>query len=605
MFNLSSRPFSYAALRTLNLGQKFIPTPGVDTPRDRLERMITRYTRNIRLRAWFGDTGSADLKFHVAGSNWEPPFVPAAVTRFNQDVTAALQAAYDLRHVLMHNHPVPDNVTPEMRRAMFELQHDPSVTVKPSDKNMGLCILDRSWYIAECLRQLGDTNTYAQVPAANIPPLVEHLRRQVLRLSTVHRLHMPDDVYKYLKAAAISDFTVPYFYLLPKVHKLPAVTREHLHLLKGRPIAACHSWVTNASSVYLADVLNHTCHHLFPQVLPDSRALVRLLERSTVGRDAFLVTFDVVSMYPSIDNNEAVTACAQAASQCGYHGGMVEELLTFVMQHGYCQFDGQYYKQVHGTVMGTPVAPPYSNIYVASCLEAVAQAQCEYWPAIYKRFIDDGFFVWEQDEASLQAFLQLLNSTLPNIKITWQYSQHSVDYMDLTVTKCAGTGPTVGVKVTTFQKPHNQYMYIPYFSFHRRGVFKGFITAELQRYAVTNTLPADFAHMQALFFQRLVDRGYPVGKLRQWFAAVEHSCRVQLLQRPPGHKRRAGVPPVLVLQNGQFEMTAHIAAVLNRVYAAHKHEPAVAKIFGGSDARLIVAYTKNRSLGARLIRARH
>ena len=67
-------------------------------------------------------------------------------------------------------------------------------------------------------------------------------------------------------------------------------------------------------------------------------------------------------MYPSIDNNEAVTACAQAASQCGYHGGMVEELLTFVMQHGYCQFDGQYYKQVHGTVMGTPVAPPYSNI---------------------------------------------------------------------------------------------------------------------------------------------------------------------------------------------------------------------------------------------------
>jgi hypothetical protein len=33
----------------------------------------------------------------------------------------------------------------------------------------------------------------------------------------------------------------------------------------------------------------------------------------------------------------------------------------------------------------------------------------------------------------------------------------------------------------------------------------------------------------------------------------------------------AGQPPVLVLSNGQFEMTAHIAAVLNRVYARHKH----------------------------------
>ena len=48
----------------------------------------------------------------------------------------------------------------------------------------------------------------------------------------------------------------------------------------------------------------------------------------------------------------------------------------------------------------------------------------------------------------------------------------------------------------------------------------------------------------------------------------------------------------------------NIAAVLNCVYAAYKHEPAVATIFGGSSARLIVAYYKNRSLGARLIRAR-
>jgi hypothetical protein len=45
--------------------------------------------------------------------------------------------------------------------------------------------------------------------------------------------------------------------------------------------------------------------------------------------------------------------------------------------------------------------------------------------------------------------------------------------------------------------------------------------------------------------------------------------------------------------------------VLNRVFAAHKHEADVASIFGGTDAKLIVAYTKNRSIGARLIKARH
>jgi hypothetical protein len=63
-------------------------------------------------------------------------------------------------------------------------------------------------------------------------------------------------------------------------------------------------------------------------------------------------------------------------------------------------------------------------------------------------------------------------------------------------------------------------------------------------------------------------------------------------------------PPVFVLSNGQFEMTAHVAAVLNRVYARHKHHEPVANIFAGSQDRLIGAYTKNRSIGARLIRAR-
>lgn len=60
---------------------------------------------------------------------------------------------------------------------------------------------------------------------------------------------------------------------------------------------------------------------------------------------------------------------------------------------------------------------------------------------------------------------------------------------------------------------------------------------------------------------------------------------------------------IVVLPDGQFEMAARISDALNRVYAQHKHNSEVAAVFGGSNARLIVAYSKNRSLGARLIRA--
>jgi hypothetical protein len=43
------------------------------------------------------------------------------------------------------------------------------------------------------------------------------------------------------------------------------------------------------------------CFQQYPQVLPDTKTLVQLLENSTVSRDAYLVTFDIESMYPSIN----------------------------------------------------------------------------------------------------------------------------------------------------------------------------------------------------------------------------------------------------------------------------------------------------------------
>jgi hypothetical protein len=62
---------------------------------------------------------------------------------------------------------------------------------------------------------------------------------------------------------------------------------------------------------------------------------------------------------------------------------------------------------------------------------------------------------------------------------------------------------------------------------------------------------------------------------------------------------------VLVLPNGQSEMTTRIGVVLNRVYAQYKYHPEVSRYFGGPAARLVVAYTKNKSIASRLIRAQH
>ena len=92
-----------------------------------------------------------------------------------------------------------------------------------------------------------------------------------------------------------------------------------------------------------------------------------------------------------------------------------------------------------------------------------------------------------------------------------------------------------------------------------------------------------------------------------WFALVQHSDRVRLLNKQPAALpagAQQGVPPVLVMPNGQFEMRASLSKVVNAVYARHKQHEAVASLFGGPDRRITVAYYKNQTLGARFIRAR-
>jgi flavin-dependent dehydrogenase len=144
------------------------------------------------------------------------------------------------------------------------------------------------------------------------------------------------------------------------------------------------------------------------------------------------------------------------------------------MSHGYCRNNGKFFRQVYGTVKGTNVAPPYANIYVAEALleapaKLTAKQLAEYRPTIYKRFIDDGFFVWEKDLASLHEFLHMLNTLLPNLKLTWHIDQHSVPYMDLQITKHV-QGDVAIWSVSTYQKPHIRYLYIPYNSFHHIAV---------------------------------------------------------------------------------------------------------------------------------------
>jgi len=95
-------------------------------------------------------------------------------------------------------------------------------------------------------------------------------------------------------------------------------------------------------------------------------------------------------------------------------------------------------------------------------------------------FIDDVFAIWCGPKGTLLEFLNALNSKTDQIKLIYCISESSISFLDLFLYR--DTSSNV-LRFSTFQKPLNKYVYIPFESFHPSSNKKAFIKGELMRYA--------------------------------------------------------------------------------------------------------------------------
>ena len=89
-------------------------------------------------------------------------------------------------------------------------------------------------------------------------------------------------------------------------------------------------------------------------------------------------------------------------------------LLEFCLKITYFSFQGQFFEQVEGAAMGSPVSPIVANLYMEYLEQkALSTAPCP--PRFWCRYVDDTFVI--QEEANKQGFPQNINSVDPAIKI--------------------------------------------------------------------------------------------------------------------------------------------------------------------------------------------
>ena len=121
-----------------------------------------------------------------------------------------------------------------------------------------------------------------------------------------------------------------------------------------------------------------------------------------------------------------------------------------------------------GTAIGTKFAPPYSILFMAELEEKILEI-VDNKPYLWWRYIDDIFFIWEHGEEKLRNFVETLNEFHPTIKFTAEWSQKSINFLDVIVSLIDGQ-----IERYLYVKPTNSHQYLYSSSSHPYHCKKSF-----------------------------------------------------------------------------------------------------------------------------------
>ncbi|KAI8484209.1 hypothetical protein Bbelb_379940 [Branchiostoma belcheri] len=318
--------------------------------------------------------------------------------------------------------PPASNITREERTALKDLATNQDILILPADKGRCTVVLDRQQYDRKKLQTEGvlDRPTYLKLnPTTEQPPA---------------------------------------FYGLPKIHK---------QSVPLRPIVSSIGSVTYELAGFLAKILGplvgKSQHHV-----QNSADFVNKIKDIHVEDDETITSYDVCSLFTSIPPKEAVSVVKEAleaddtlADRTNLSVDQVCELLELCLGCTYFTYKGQFYQQMHGCAMGSPVSPIVVNLYMEKFENKALSTFNDTPPANWFRYVDD---TWCRLKKRVAAdFFDHINQIDDNIKFTQEPSHDNMlPFLDTkTIVEEDGN-----LRFEVYRKPTHTDQYLAFDSHH-------------------------------------------------------------------------------------------------------------------------------------------
>lgn len=211
-----------------------------------VEEAKSKLIRAVRIRYQFRDEPSNSEfipKFHVANPTWQPqkasPAIELGLDRAMEAIDQQIGLA--LASVAQQG---PSHRNMNWTRARKFLT-DNSLISKLTDKNLGLAVFPKKWYVKTIQEMLADGAVYEYTPTLDVEQLRDTLYKKLSQWK------LPKSMDNYVRRK--TECQIPEFHAIPKVHKTPWTLR---------PIVPSHSWVTSRVS----EVIDYLCRPLLKKL---------------------------------------------------------------------------------------------------------------------------------------------------------------------------------------------------------------------------------------------------------------------------------------------------------------------------------------------------
>ena len=376
--------------------------------------------------------------------------IEAACTKLSQQDAEELRA--DVNRVLRSSHPPKPNITKAQNIALRVLKGDRDRIVLTADKGVAMVVMDKQDYINKA-NQLLNQNTYKVISKDPTNTIKNKLINILKGIKT--KTGLGSNTYKSMYPTGCVP---PKFYGLPKIHKPDTPLR---------PIVSSCGSVTYGVAKELAKILKPLVGKS-PHHINSTQDLVELAKHFKLEAGECLSSYDVSALFTSVPIDPALNIIKDLLVKDNTLKEKtvmeVEDiilLLEFCLKNTYFSFQGQFYEQVEGAAMGSPVSPIVANLYM-EYLEQKALSTAPNPPKFWGRYVDDTFVIHK--EANKQSFLQHINSVDPAIRFTVEDNKEdgSIPFLD-TIVKPEADG---SLSITVYRKPTHTDQYLQWDSHH-------------------------------------------------------------------------------------------------------------------------------------------